>query len=127
MTDETTPRPDFVRPLPKHAQTRIQVLKQEIAVLQVKLLTARYGTYEDDEGHEWLNAPGACGECCDGQRGEIDGDWGQGHFLCGTVPADILRADKDGIIGGMLHNNGWHWFLYALTPRPDDEPETAER
>ena len=73
-------------------------------------IITKYGTYEDDEGNEWINAPGACRECCDGQRGELERNWGQGHFLCNAVPQDILEADKDGIISGTLHGNEWRWF-----------------
>jgi hypothetical protein len=74
-------------------------------------IIAQYGTYEDDEGHEWINAPGACSECCAGQRGELNrNDWGRGHFACSAVPDDILQADKDGLIGGMYHGNSWLWY-----------------
>ena len=69
-----------------------------------------YGTYETDDGREWINAPGACQECCAGQRGELYRRYGEGHFLCSVVPADILQAAEDGLIRGMLHSNVWRWY-----------------
>ena len=67
------------------------------------IIEETYGTYTDDEGHTWINAPGACRECLGGGRG-------QGHFLCGAVPDDILSAYRDGVISPMLHNNAWRWW-----------------
>jgi len=68
-----------------------------------------YGTYEED-GHEWINAPGACSECCAGQRGELNRQYGQGHFACYSVRDDILSADAAGEISGMYHGNSWRWY-----------------
>ena len=81
-----------------------------MAWLEIIALKEKYGVYETDDGHEWINAPGACQECCAGQRGELNRRYGEGHFLCSVVPEDILQAEKNGWIGGMLHNNAWRWW-----------------
>ena len=43
-----------------------------------------------------IGAPGACAECVQGQLGNLDRPYGQGHFLCNPIPKNALEAIRKG-------------------------------
>jgi hypothetical protein len=65
--------------------------------------------YTVNHNGDLVNAPCACyGECLPGQRGELRGrKFGEGHFLCQSVPHELLEAEKRGEIYARLHDNRW--------------------
>ena len=58
-----------------------------------------------------LDAPCACNECRAGQRGKLDQDWGQGHFLCCGCPDELLWAEEYNLIGAVFTDSRWTWFV----------------
>lgn len=62
--------------------------------------------YNVDEFGVLRNAPCACPGC------QVDGRQ-PGHRFCDNVPAELLKAQEDGVISANLDNAGWYWMLNA--------------
>ena len=66
--------------------------------------------YDVNKDSEVVGAPCACNECRDGQAGNLDRPYGQGHFQCEVVPAALLQAEEQGKIDAQYTDNAWRWF-----------------
>lgn len=97
----------------------MRVLHQMRISTLLTLVVRVFGTYRDDQGHTWIDAPGACKECCDGQREGLEpGTWGRGdHASCKNVPKLVLEAEENGLLGSMYHQGEWRWFVTSISER----------
>jgi len=53
-----------------------------------------------------------CNECVSGQLGEIDLEWGQGHFACHNLMPEALEAVRNDELD--VSYEGGHWKLVLL-------------
>ena len=57
--------------------------------------------------------PAACDECRAGQRGKLQGKWGEGHFKCSNVPLDLLEGEVYGDVTAQYVDGQWVWVHLA--------------
>ncbi len=79
-----------------------------------QILRSKKLDYEIDDQGQLLEAPGACGECTNGQRSKLDSrTYGVGHHLCQQVPDDLLELGRVGAISCHF-DNAWNWYWNFL-------------
>ena len=74
----------------------------------VSILVGRKDYKIDTETSALIGAPCAC-----------YADTHEGHFLCSSVPEELLRAEAKDVIYRLFDGDGWQWFWTGKYP--DDE------